>query len=229
MQNTDHLLEGYSDMEKGAYLGAVASIATADHAATDDELEFIRELSTKANLSPQQSQAVERAATEISAAELQRCLDVLKASELRFSLLADLVAFAQADGKYTDDEKANIEKIAQHLDVSQKQFSLLDEFVQKTSNASVTPQQATNPGFLESLGFGDRFKSAGINMNGLTKGLLGIVGPMLLARMLSGGRSRRSGMGMGRSMGGFGSLISMLNNGRGYRGVRQSKPNIFGF
>jgi len=29
------LLQNYSDMEKGAYLGAIASIATADHSATE--------------------------------------------------------------------------------------------------------------------------------------------------------------------------------------------------
>jgi uncharacterized tellurite resistance protein B-like protein len=233
MEHNQRLLEGYSDLEKGAYLGAIASIATADHEATEEEVEFLRELANSASLSPQQTAAVERAAKEMSSTELERCLEVLKGSELRFSLLTDLVAFAQADGKYTEDEKANVEKIAQHLNVTPKQFSLLDQFVQKTSTANVTPEQATKPGFLESLGLGDQFKNAGINMNGLTKGLLGIVGPMLLARMVTGGLQRRSGLGgglgMGRSMGGFGSLISMLNNGRGYRSMRGRGTGMFGF
>ena len=35
------ILSGYSDMEKGAYLGAIASISTADRSASEEELEYI--------------------------------------------------------------------------------------------------------------------------------------------------------------------------------------------
>ena len=42
--NTTTVLEGYSDQEKGAYLGAVASIATADRQASAEELEYISAL-----------------------------------------------------------------------------------------------------------------------------------------------------------------------------------------
>ncbi len=33
MEQTVTVLDGYNDMEKGAYLGAIASIATADRSA----------------------------------------------------------------------------------------------------------------------------------------------------------------------------------------------------
>jgi uncharacterized tellurite resistance protein B-like protein len=234
MESNEKLLQGYSDIEKGAYLGAIASLATADHVATEDENEFITELANNADLSDHQRSAVLQAAKELTGDELKRCLDVLKTSELRYSLMADLIAFAQADGKYTEDEKQNVEKIAQYLGINQQQFSLLDQFVNKTAQAAPTPEQATKPGFLESLGLGDRFKSAGMNINGLTKGLLGIVGPMLLARMLTGGMQRRArvpgaGLGMPGGMGGFGSLIGALSGGRGYRGLGDMRPRLFGF
>ncbi|HZF99469.1 MAG TPA: hypothetical protein VEY71_00630, partial [Chitinophagales bacterium] len=128
---------------------------------------------------------------------------------------------------------------------------LLDQFVHKSGTAAATPEEAAKPGFLDSLGFGDKFKEAGINMNGLTKGLIGIAGPMLLARLLSGGlsRGRRGGAlgggmggslggllgglggmggGMGRAggMGGLGSLIGMLSGGRGYRGIGGMRNRI---
>lgn len=241
-EQKENFLKGFSDLEKGAYLGAVASIATADHQASAEEVEAMRELAKQAGLSDAQTQAVERAATEITGDELDRCLDVLKNSELKHSLIADLIAFAEADGKYTDDEKQNVEKIAQRLGVSQKQFSLLDEFVHKTNEASQTPEQTAQPGFLDSLGFGEKFRNAGINMNGLTKGLIGIAGPMLLAKLLTGGLGRmsrgragsiggdlgtsRTGMG---GFGGLGSLIGMLSAGRGYRGLGNMRNRIFPF
>jgi uncharacterized tellurite resistance protein B-like protein len=238
MQVKDSFLEGYSDIEKGAYLGAIASIATADHSASPEEIEAIRDLAAAAGLSDTQQKAVERAATELTGDELDRCLDILKNSELKHALVADLIAFAEADGKYSEDEKVNVEKIAQRLGINQQQFSLLDQFVHKTNATAVAPEEATKPGFLDSLGFGDKFRNAGINMNGLTRGLIGIAGPMLLAKLLTGGlqrggMARRGGPGgFGSSMGrggSLGSLIGMLSAGRGYRGLGQMRSRIFPF
>jgi uncharacterized tellurite resistance protein B-like protein len=256
MENTPVILEGYSDMEKGAYLGAIASIATADHSASEEELEYIETLCESAQLSDSQTTAVRRAATDISEAELRRCLDVLKGSELRFSLVSDMIAFAESDNDYTPEERKNVEKIASYLGVNQEQFSVLDQFTKKA--VAEAPAQAqsladgnTQPSnFLGGLGFGDKMKGAGINSNALLKGALGIMGPIILARMLSGGRRRRGGMmggggmlgggggmlgggllggllagGMGRGMGG--GLFDMLG-GRSRGGFGRSTGGLFG-
>lgn len=225
MQQPEKLLKDYSDTEKGAYLGAIASIATADKTASEDELAFLDAMADSAQLSPEQKETVRRAATELSGEELQQCLDILKGSDLRFSLVTDLMAFAESDQNYTPQEKANIEKIAQYLNINQNQFSLLDQFVQKTATTEVTPQQMESQGFLGSLGLDDKFKSAGINMSSLTKGLLGVAGPIILAGLLRGRRGGNlggglggmlgGGLGGGRMGGGLGSVIGMLNGGRG--------------
>ena len=55
MQTTPTILEGYSDMEKGAYLGALASIATADRSATEEEITYLQALCESANLSEDQA------------------------------------------------------------------------------------------------------------------------------------------------------------------------------
>ena len=125
----EKLLKDYSDLEKGAYLGAISSIATADRAASDEEMEYIMALAESADLSDVQKNAVSRAATELTGQELKKCLDILKTSDLKFSLVTDLISFAEADKKYSDEEKANIEKIAQYLGIDQQQFNLLDQFV----------------------------------------------------------------------------------------------------
>ncbi len=46
-----------------------------------------------------------KVATELSGDELTRCLDILKTSDLRFSLITDLISFGQSDKNYSDAEK----------------------------------------------------------------------------------------------------------------------------
>lgn len=209
-------------MEKGAYLGAIASIATADHSATEEELEYLMALADSAELSEEQREVVHRAATDLSADELKRCLDILKTSELRFSLVTDLINFAQADDSYTEDEKANIEKIAQQLNINQQQFSLLDEFAQKTNNAEVqqlaattaveNPDDAGGSGMLSKLGLGGlegKLKNSGINI----KSLLSVAGPIILGTMLSRGMRGRGGGGGGLLGGLGGGLLGGLLGG----------------
>lgn len=230
MQQSEKLLKDYPDLEKGAYFGAIASIATADESATEDELEFITGLCEAAELSAEQMRFVlDAAKTPMAEADLHRCLDVLKESDLRFSLITDLIAFAESDQNYTAEERANVEKIAQYLNINQQQFSLLDQFVKKTKEAQPTAEQAAQPGFLDKLGLGDKMKNAGINTGSLMRTVLGIAGPLLLASIF---RRRGAGIGMGGGLGGMagglggmlggglmaggiGSVIGMLNGGRG--------------
>lgn len=252
MEQQETLLKDYSNPEKGAYLGAIAAIATADHTASEEELEHLMALADSAGISPEQKEAVRRAALETSPDELRRFIEILRTSDLRFSLVTDLISFAKADNHYSEEERATIEGIAQQLDINKKQYSLLDEFAEETSNVPVAaeaePEQLQQQGFLSSLvpaGLKDKLSKSGINVGSLTKGLLGIAGPMILANLMRrglGGRSRggalgggtgggllggllgggRGGGGGGGGLlgggggGGFGSLIGMLSGGRGF-------------
>lgn len=242
MENSQEILQGSSDMEKGAYLGAIASIATADRQATPEEVEFISALADSAGLSDEQKEAVMKAANEISDNEVLRCLDVLKGSDLRFSLVTDVIAFAKSDNNYSEEEQKSVQKMANYLGVNQEQFSLLDNFAEKaqasaSSGTSTMPAQAEPNDFLSSLGLKDKLQSAGINGGSLLKGILGIAAPMLLAKMVTGGLSRNRGGGMfgggsggmfgggggmfggsgGMLGGGLGSVFSMLNGNRGFQ------------
>ena len=213
------ILDGYSNMEKGAYLGAIASIATADRKATEDEMEYLEALCESANLSAEQEQLITRVASmDVADEDLQKFLDVLKGSELRFSLVSDLIAFAQADQNYSEEEKQTVKKVADYLGVNQEQFAVLNDFTKEAVNAAPgagLEQTANSPqGFLDNLGFGDKLKNAGINTNSLLKGALGIIGPMLLARMFSGGRSRRRSGGGGL----LGGLLGGSSSGGGLLG-----------
>ena len=223
MESTN-ILEGYNDQEKGAYLGAMASMATADRQASEDELQYIAALCDAADISDTQKEAVIRAANEISGEELKKCLDILKGSELKYSLVTDLIAFAKSDNNYGEEEQQKIKEISSYLGVDQNQFSLLKEFTEKAATKEVPQEEKTNPSFLSSLGLTEKMRNAGINPNGLLKGLLGFAGPMILGSIVSGALRRRgrssSGMfgNMGGLMagGGLGSLIGMLSGGRGF-------------
>jgi uncharacterized tellurite resistance protein B-like protein len=219
---SETILKGYSEREKAAYLVALTSLATADRRASEEELEQIREMSHAAGLSPEQEQLVLHSAEDVSGEDLTKALDVLKNSELRFSLVADLIALAKADDSYTTEEKTNIEKIARYLKVEQSQFSVLDQFVDRAAEKAESPQDVTRHGFFDSLGMGDKFSNAGLNMGSVGKGLLGFLGPMILGSLAGralGGRRSGMGGGLGGSLGGGmlgGALGGMLGgNSRG--------------
>lgn len=234
MENT-HVLEGYSDQEKGAYLGAVASIATADRQASEEEMQYIAALCNAADISETQKEAVMRAANELSGEELKKCLDILKNSDLKYSLVTDIIAFAKADNNYATEEQRRVEDISQYLEVNPDQFSLLNEFTEKAAVKNVPAEEKAKPSFLSSLGLNDKLKNAGINSNSLMKGLLAIGGPILLGSILSGAMRRRgSRTGMFGNMGGLmsgaglGSIIGMLSGGRGFSNTGGLLGRIFG-
>ena len=218
MTGNDKILQGHSDPEKGAYLGAIASIATADRQASKEEMDYIAELCQAADLSPAQEESVMRAATELSSDELTRCLDILKKSSLRFSLVTDLMAFAKSDKNYNEAEEANVEKIANYLGVNEQQFSLLDQFAEKTKESAIPANENNHQHFLSSLGMKEKLRSAGIDGGGLLKGLIGIAAPMILSGLFSSNMSkgRSSAINGNNGIGGLSSIIGMLNGGRGF-------------
>jgi uncharacterized tellurite resistance protein B-like protein len=240
MAENQTILEGYSDMEKGAYLGAIASLATADRQASEEELTYIQQLAEAANLSAEQQQVVRSAATEMSGEELTRCLDILKNSQLKYSLVTDLMAFAKSDSDYSEAEEQSIQKISNYLGLTQQQVSLLDQVAEQSAPAAAEPAQQQQALF---GGLQEKLQSAGINTGGLLKSVLSIAAPMLLGSMLSRGLGRRSGTGstgsglggmLGGGLGGMlgggglGSLIGMLSGGRGMRSTGGLLGKILG-
>jgi uncharacterized tellurite resistance protein B-like protein len=222
MAQQEKLLKDYTETEKAAYLTAIASIASADRSATEEELEFLDALADAAELSPAGKELLREASVEITGDDLKQSLDVLKGSELRFSLLADLVAFAEADQDYSADEKNHITRVANYLNITQEQQSTINQFVQKASQTDVPEEQRQQPqNFFDKLGMNDQFKKAGINTNSLGSGLIGMLGPVVLGALMSralGGR--RGGMG-GGLLGGLlgGGLGGMLGGGGGLGGL----------
>jgi len=235
---SETLLTKHAEHEKVAYLGALAGLATADREASADEIEHLREIAHAAGLSAEAEQNILDAAKDTSGNDLKRHLDLLKGSDLRYSLITDLIALAKVDESYSEEERKNIERVAMYLNVDQSQFSVLDQFVDKAATEERTPEQLVKPDYLQSTGMAQKFSNAGFDLASVGKSLFGFLGPVLLGslagRKLGGGkgsgalgglggallggllqsRTNTGASGLPGGMGGLGSLISGLNTSR---------------
>ena len=245
MENTQTILLEHNEEEKTAYLTAIASIATADREASENEIQSLNTLCESAGLSEESTQQVIDSATEINSDKLTDSLLVLKNSELKYSLITDLIAFAKTDSDYTDAERQSVEKIATYLGVNQGQFSLLNQVADETTQSQNLADNQGGGGFLSSLGIEEKLKSAGINGGSLLKGLIAFAAPFLISKLMSGrsnntsnnssqggifGGENSSSGGLGSLLGGggLGSIIGMINGGRGFGNAGGLLGKIFG-
>jgi uncharacterized tellurite resistance protein B-like protein len=232
MQQDTHILKDYSDQEKTAYIASIASIATADREATEEEIEFIQALADTAGLSPADEQGVLQSARDTTNASLPQHLSILKNSNLRFSLITDIISFAKADGHYTPQEEAKIKGIASYLNINETQFSTLNHVVDHAATAGKNGHDITGQGFLDSSSIGNKLQESGIS-SGFMKGALAFIAPVIMSRMMGRSRTSMGGMGGGLlggllggmgggmmggigSRGGLGSIFSTLAGGRSY-------------
>ena len=181
------LLQNYSEQEKTAYLSAIASLATADRQATAPETEFLQHLTQQAGLSAGDAQQVLAAASDANNQSIQHNLDALKSSDLRFSLVTDLISFARADGSYSNNEEAMVAKMSEYLGISPDQKQTLETVVDQAATVQHNPQDPAKEGFLNSIG--DKLSGAGIPKGALMAGLLGVVAPMVISKVMGGGGS----------------------------------------
>ena len=204
------LLQNYSEDEKTAYLSSIASLATADRQASPAEGQFLQALCQQAGLSAESTQQVSAAAQDPSNESIQQHLDVLKSSDLRYSLITDLISFSRADGAYSNDEEAMVDKMSQYLGINQQQQQTLETVVDQAATVAHNPEDPAKEGFFGSIG--DKLSSVGIPKGALMAGLLGVVAPMVLSKVMGGGSSNasygdQSGYGNQNSSGGLGGLL----------------------
>ena len=187
------LLQDYSEQEKTAYLSAIASLATADRQASGAESQFLQALAQQAGLSGGATQQVLAAAQDANNQSIQQNLNILKNSDLRFSLVTDLISFARADGAYANDEEAMIGKMSQYLGINAEQKQTLETVVDQAASVPHDPQDPAKTGFLSSIG--DKLSSVGIPKGALMAGLLGVVAPMVISKVMSSGNQSQNGYG----------------------------------
>lgn len=238
----ENILEGYSVEEKQAYISSIASVATADRVASEDEQAYLSALCEAANI---EDYAVLQASHDATNQSLKKSLDILKVSDLRFSLITDIITFAKSDGQYSLEEQVKINEIAAYLGITAKQSNALNSFVEKSSQLT-SAESFKNDEAMEKNGLSAILKNAGIPTGSILKGLIGIAAPIIISRMLNSRSRNGSGGGLFGSLsgnqnssgnlgggllgsllgsgatngsGGLGSILSNLGGGRGYGGL----------
>lgn len=195
----------YSEAEKTAYLSVIASLATADRQASQQEGEFLSQMAQVMGLSPQATQQVAQAAQDSTNESIKANLDQLRGSNLRYSLVTDLVGFARADGSYANDEEAMVNKISSYLGVNQQQVQTIENVVHQTQQAQAQQPDEAPQGLMDSLG--DKLRSVGIPPQAALGGLIAIAAPMVLSRVMGNRGASGYGGGMGGMGGGLGSVL----------------------
>lgn len=139
----EHPALEYPEAERRDYLTVVASMAFADGEVTDDEVARIEGMCDDFALSEGSREQVLESARHPSAAELGLILSRMRTSELRFSLLIDLVDIAIADGVVASGEEAELESLADELDITHGQLAMTRRFVlekRQSKHAQASPE-----------------------------------------------------------------------------------------
>jgi len=216
------LLQNYSEPEKTAYLSAIASLATADRQASAPEAEFLQRLAQQAGLSEGAIRQVLAAADNANNQTVQQSLDQLKSSDLRYSLVTDLISLARADGTYSAGEEEMVGKMAAYLGINPEQKQALESVVDQAASVPHDAQDPNKQGFLS--GLGDKLSSVGIPKTALMAGLLGVVAPMVISKVMGGGNNSYGGQPQSQS----GSLGGLLGGAMGNLGGGGSLGGMLG-
>lgn len=115
--------------ERVDYLTVVASLAAADGRVDAAELESLRGWCRTLGLDVDEEAKVLEAAEHPDAAELQTVVARLNRSPLRFTVIADLLFIAHADGVYDATERDELAGLCEALHVAPHQVSAIEAYV----------------------------------------------------------------------------------------------------
>lgn len=200
--------------DRVAYMTVVASMAGVDVELDSSEVKNLRALCEKLELPDAETSDVIATAARPTDT-IERKLDRLKKSDLRFTLLTDCLFLAYADGSYGDEERAEIVTLAKELDIDAKQVAAMDEYVQTVRQAA-----KSSDGDMEEKGKELAAKLAAV---GVPFGAIGMATAVGMATVGAEAGLAALALGLGVASG-FGALITA---GVGtYMGVRWLKNRL---
>ena len=235
----DNPLLNYNESERTAYLTLLASVASADYENSEGEVAFMQQMCSMAQVGESGIQEVTNAMQNPSGVNFATHINALKNSELKFSLVADILNMVNADGDTDAEELAHIKRLNAALGINEEQFGVMDQYVQKANKFA--SEQEGIPGlgsllggsgggglgdllgaatsFLTQSGMQNQFQQAGIPTNNFQSGstigtILGGLATNFLQSKLSGG-APSGGSGAGGMLGGLvGSVLGGATSGQ---------------
>lgn len=166
--------------ERIDYLMTVASMAGADVVLDPAEMDRLKGLCSELGLPDEETKKILMAAHRPTAS-VERHLEGLKESPLRFTLLSDCLTLAYADGIYEKHERHEIHELARALGVDDEQLTAIEGFVKAAHDAAsdkAGDHQSTGKAIAEKLaavgvpiGAVAAVSAIGLEMAGVTSGL----------------------------------------------------------
>jgi uncharacterized tellurite resistance protein B-like protein len=121
--------------ERIDYLVVVASMAAADGEIAGAEYEKLREFCKALELGPAEIGQVMAAVEEPDTVRIREVTGRLRSSQLRFTLMTDLLFMALADEKFVEAERREIRALADALNLTDPQLAALEKYVQAVLKA----------------------------------------------------------------------------------------------
>ncbi len=135
MDISKHPLLDFPEDEKVDYLSIVASIAAADGRVSDDEITQMRQYCETIEIGGIGIGMILNAVEDPSVIDVPVVLERLSHTELKFTLLSDMLFMAYADGVVSPGEREEIEKIAVALGISRDQIAAIDRYIKNVLSA----------------------------------------------------------------------------------------------
>jgi uncharacterized tellurite resistance protein B-like protein len=139
---SEHPLKKYSEKEKIAYLSIVATLVLADNNIADEEISNIRSLCKDIELSDEGIAKIISVTENPDTAPINEFIDVMRSSDLKYTLLCDMYFLAYADNKVELYELKHINDIGYKLNLSREQIYVIKRYVDAMMEAGKAEKSA---------------------------------------------------------------------------------------
>lgn len=136
-----HPARGEAVEARVAYAKAVAALAQADGEVSVEELSDLKKLCTDMDLDDAQTAAVLDFANEPDSRAVRDTLRALRLSNLRFTLVTDMVVLGLADGTYSLDERKQVRSVAGVMGIDEDQVVGIEQYVLGKAHADRDKQR----------------------------------------------------------------------------------------
>lgn len=131
MNGSIHPLKNYPEDQKIDYLCFVASIAFVDNVLDNGEISTLREFCERIGIGEPGIGVIISTIGNPAGFDGQATLSRLAQTDLKFTLLADMLCMAYADGRISPAERNEIHSIAAKLEISSEQIHAVDEYLKR--------------------------------------------------------------------------------------------------
>ena len=128
-------ISSYPPARRRDYLMLVAAVAASDNELHPDELSLLEQWMRHFDLPARYRREVLAAARRVGG-DLVKIQRRLSKTDLKYSLLLDMMGMAMADGIVMDDERALLQDVADTLNLDPIEFNIMIEFVHAAHQAS---------------------------------------------------------------------------------------------